>query len=148
VVGVAVVGVLVGGAEKPDRLEKAFAPARTIVDRVRAETPAGHTVLIAGSPTEMGEDLLGSVAYGLRRSGIPFVVPTLPGIGTRYDPARHPHEGVLTVEERRAGAGQLPVPVPPSAREIARVTLSAVPSDAPPDQRGTRAVVVTLAPRP
>jgi hypothetical protein len=141
-VGVAVVGALVAGAEKPDRLERAFEPARTIVDRVRAETPPGHTVFIVGSPTEMGEDLLGSVAYGLRRSGIPFVVSTLPGIGTRYDPARHPHEGVLTVTERPSGPG------PPGAREIARVTLAAVPSDAPPAQRDTRAVVVTLAPPP
>jgi hypothetical protein len=34
--------------------------------------------------------------------------------------------------------------VPAGAREIARVTLAGVPSDAPPDQRGTRPVVVTL----
>jgi hypothetical protein len=115
---------------------------------VRAEAPRGHTVFITGSATEMGENLQGSVAYGLRRSGVPFVVSSLPGIGTRYDPARHAHEGVLTIEERRAGAGPLPVPVPPAAREIARVTLSAVPSDAPPDQRGTRPVVVTLASPP
>jgi hypothetical protein len=142
---VVAVGVLVARAEKPDRLEKAFAPAGTIVERVRAAAPAGHTVFITGSATEMGEDLLGSVAYGLRRSGVAFVVETLPGIGTRYDPARHPHESVLTVDERRPGAGPLPHPVPAGTREIARVTLAGVPADAPPDQRGTRPVVVTLA---
>jgi hypothetical protein len=142
---VVAVGALVALAERPDRLERAFDPAGTIVDRVRAAAPTGHTVFITGSATEMGEDLLGSVAYGLRRSGIPFVVSTLPGIGTRYDPARHPHDSVLTVDERRPGAGPLPHPVPAGAREIARVTLAGVPADAPPDQRGTRAVVVTFA---
>ncbi|MEA2471449.1 MAG: hypothetical protein QOE38_2448, partial [Thermoleophilaceae bacterium] len=64
------------------------------------------------------------------------------------DPARHPHGGVLTVDERRAGAAPAPVPRPAPAREIARVTLSNVPADAPPAQRGTRPVYVTLAPRP
>jgi hypothetical protein len=143
------VGVLVAVEERPDRLEKAFHPAGTIIDRVRGSAQAGHTVLIAGSPTEMGENLLGSVAYALRRSGVPFVVESLPGIGTRYSPASHPHDSTLTVEERRPGVGALPVPAPAAnAREIARVTLSGVPADAPPDQRGTRPVVVTLFPPP
>jgi hypothetical protein len=142
VLAVTAVGAFVAGAEKPDRLENAFSPARSIVDRVRAEVPAGETVFITGSATEMGENLQGSVAYGLRRSGVPFVVSSLPGIGTRYDPAQHPHESVLTVTERPSPGS------PPAGREIARVTLSDVPADAPPDQRGTRPVVVTLAPRP
>ena len=150
---VVAVGVLVAVEEKPDRLEKAFHPAGTIIDRVRGTAPAGHTVLITGSPTEMGENLLGSVAYALRRSGVPFVVETLPGIGTRYSPASHPHDSTLTVEERRPGAGAPSVPgsrpAPgANAREIARVILSGVPADAPPDQRGTRPVVVTLVAPP
>jgi hypothetical protein len=71
------------------------------------------------------------------------VVETLPGIGTRYSPTSHPHDSTLTVEERRPGVGPLPAPGA-NPREIARVTLSGVPADAPPDQRGTRPVVVTL----
>jgi hypothetical protein len=138
----------VAAAERPDRLEKAYDPARAIVDAVRARAPAGHTVFVTGSRSEMGENLQGSVAYGLRRSGVPFVVTSLPGIGTRYDPARHPHDSVLTVDERRPGAAVAPRPAVPPAREIARVTLSGVPDDVLPEQRAVRPVVVTLGPPP
>jgi hypothetical protein len=148
VAGVAAVGALVAAAERPDRLENAFDPARAIVDAVRTRTPAGRTVFITGSRSEMGENLQGSVAYGLRRSGVPFVVTSLPGIGTRYDPARHPHDSVLVVDERREGAAVAPRPAVPPARRVARVTLSDVPADVLPDQRAPRPVVVTLGPPP
>jgi hypothetical protein len=142
VLGLGALGAVVAAAEEPDRLENAFDPARTIVERVRAETPRDGTVFITGSPTEMGENLQGSVAYGLRRSGVPFVVSSLPGIGTRYDPLRRAHDRVLTVTERPAAGSAAPA----TAREIARVTLAGVPADAPPDQRDARPVVVTLSP--
>jgi hypothetical protein len=145
---VVVVGALVAAAERPDRLQRAYDPARAIVDAVRAQVPAGHTVFVTGSRSEMGENLQGGVAYGLRRSGVPFVVTSLPGIGTRYDPARHAHDSVLTVDERRPGAAVAPRPLVPPARVIARVTLAGVPDDVLPEQRGVRPVVVTLGPPP
>jgi hypothetical protein len=148
VAGVAAAGGLVAGAESPDRLENAFGPARAIIDAVRAQTPPGHTVFVTGSRSEMGENLQGSAAYALRRSRVPFVVTSLPGIGTRYDPGRHPHDSVLTVDERRPGAAVAPRPAVPPAREVARVTLSGVPADVLPEQRAARPVVVTLGPPP
>jgi hypothetical protein len=134
VVGVAAVAGVVASSGEPDRLEHAFRPARTIVDRVRTQTPPGGTVLVTGSPDEIGVDLQGAVAYALRSSGVPFVVSSLPGIGTRYDPARHPHDRSMAVTDRPARGG----------REIARVVLVDVPADAPSGGRGPRTVLVTL----
>jgi hypothetical protein len=97
--------------------------------------------MVQGSATEIATDLQGGVAYALRRSGVPFVVSSLPGIGTRYDPGRHPHTRVLEVLDR-PGPGQA------GAGVIARVVLTDVPSDAPPAERAHRAIVVTLTPAP
>ena len=133
VVSVAVAGALVAAGEKHDRLENAFDPAATIVERVRAGVVRSGTVFITGDRDEIAVDLQGAIAYGLRSRGLPFVVSSLPGIGTRYDPARHPHDMVLAVTAQRPAAG---------ARVIARAVLVNVPSDAP---RARRAVFVTLS---
>jgi hypothetical protein len=138
-VAVAAIGAVVAAGGKPDRLENAFDPAHAIVDGVRAQTPRGGTVLITGSPSEIVTDLKAAIAYGLRSSGIRFVLSDPPGIGTRYDPARRPHDRAMEVIEQPT-AGQA------DSRVIARAVLVNVPSDAPPPERGPRAVVVRLLP--
>jgi hypothetical protein len=140
--GVAAAGTVVAAGGEPERLEHAFTPARAIVDRVRAGTPPGATVAITGSTTETATDLQGAVAYALRSRGAGFVVSSLPGIGTRYDPARRAHDGVIEVVD------PAPAAPAPGVNEIARVTLVDVPADAPAEQRGPRAVAVTLARAP
>jgi hypothetical protein len=139
VLAVAAVGGVVAGAGEPDRLERLFAPARKIVDGVTAATPAGGAVLVQGSAGEIATDLQGGVAYVLRRQGVPFVVSTLPGIGTRYDPGRNGHDRVMEVIER-------PQPAGTRGRVIARAVVSDVPANGSPLQRAARALVVTLAP--
>jgi hypothetical protein len=139
VAAVVVIGAIAAAAGKHDRLENAFRPARAIVDSARHAAPSSGTVMIGGSASEVATDLQGGVALGLRRSGVPFVVSTLPGIGTRYDPARHPHDHVMAVIERPP-AGQA------TAQVIARALLDDVPADAPPAERAARPVVLTLAP--
>jgi hypothetical protein len=131
---VLVVGVLVAAGEKRDRLEGLFGPARAIADRAVAGAPRSGTVFITGDPGEVTTDLQGALAYALRDHGIPFVVSSLPGIGTRYDPARTAAGTVLTVTSR---------PPPGGVRVIAHEVVENVPADAPP---GRRTVYVTLAP--
>jgi hypothetical protein len=132
VVAVAAVGALVAAGGKHDRLENAFDPAGAIVDRVPAGIPRGTTVFITGDPNEIATDLEGAIAYALRDSGRHFVVSSLPGIGTRYDPAKQGHDMVLSVTEH-----------PGPGRVIARALLVNVPSDGPPARRVFH---VTLAP--
>ena len=136
VLGVAAVGALVAAGGKPDRLEHLFRPARTIVDRVRAEAPAGRGVLVTGAADEVGFNVQSAVVYALRSDGVRFV-SRLQGLGTHNDPGRHPHDSVMEVADRRGGA-------PGPGRVIARVTLVDVPADALPSERGPRPVVVTL----
>ena len=139
VAAVAAIGAVVASHGRPNRLERAFGPARRIADRVRARTPPGATVLIVGSPaTEVGTDLVGVVAYALRGDGVPFVVGSLPGIGTRYDPGRHRYGRRIDLIER-------PTPAQAGGDVLARVVLDGVPSDAPPRQRAARTVVVKLS---
>jgi hypothetical protein len=130
-VTVAVIGALVAAGENRNRLEPLFKPARAVADRVRAGTPRGATVLITGDRGEIAVDLQSAVAYAMRRSGLSFVVSSLPGIGTRYDPARRPHDSVMTVTEHP----------PPGSRVLVREELVNVPADAPP---GRRTFFVTL----
>jgi hypothetical protein len=132
VVAVAAVGVLVAAGGKDDRLERAFDPARTIVEVVPGSIPRSATVFITGDPNEVATDLEGAIAYALRGDGRHFVVSSLPGIGSRYDPAGHAHDMVLTVTEH-----------PGPGRVIARAVFVDVPSDAPPARR---TFYVTLAP--
>jgi hypothetical protein len=131
---VAGVGALVAAGENRNRLEGLFAPARAIADRVRAETPPQTTVFITGDKNEAATDLQSAVAYALRSGGRPFVVSSLPGIGTRYDPSRHPYDLVMTVTEHPS-AGRRP---------IAREVVVKAPGDALP---GRRTFFVTLARR-
>jgi hypothetical protein len=135
---VAAVGAVVAAHGKPNRLEPLFHPAHTMAARLDADTPPGGAVLVTGPRTFMGLDLEGVVAYALRRRGVPFVTSNLPGIGTRYDPRRHPHDRVMAVSERLR-------PAPVRGRVIARVMLPG-PRDAPPAERAPRPVVVTLVP--
>jgi hypothetical protein len=134
VLAVAGVGALVAAGENRDRLETLFAPARTIADHVRAEAPPEATVFITGDKGEVATDLQSAVAYALRGSGRRFVVSSLPGIGTRYDPNRHPHDWVMTVTEHPS----------PGSRVVVREAVVNAPIDAPP---GRRTFFVTLAPR-
>lgn len=138
-VGVAVLGAVVAAGGKPDRLENAFDPAHTIVDAVRAQAPRGGTVRITGAKSEIHTDLKGAIAYGLRRSGIRFVASDPPGIGTRYDPARHPADRVMEVIAQPSAART-------GDRVIARAVFVNVPSDAPPTQPARGIIAVTLVP--
>jgi hypothetical protein len=134
VLAVAGIGALVAAGENRDRLEPLFGHARTVADRVRAGTPPEATVFITGDKNEVATDLQSAVAYAFRTSGRRFVVSSLPGIGTRYDPNRHPHDLVMTVTEHPT----------PGTRVIAREVVVNVPADAPP---GQRTFFVTLTPR-
>jgi hypothetical protein len=96
-------------------------------------------VLITGPHSETVTDLKGAIAYALRSSGVRFVGSAPPGIGTRYDPAKHPHDQVMEVVEQPADA-------PAGGGVIARAVFDDFPSDAPPRERARRAVVVTLTP--
>jgi hypothetical protein len=75
--------------------------------------------------------------YALRDHGIRFVSDSLPGLGTRYRPADHPHDRMMRVLDLPRAA---PAPGDAVARAIVRDGIS---------HRGeTRRVVLTLAPRP
>jgi hypothetical protein len=124
-VAVAVIGAVVAAGENRNRLETLFRPARAVADHVRADAPRGATVLITGDRNEIALGLQSAVAYAMRDEGLSFVNSSLPGIGTRYDPARHPHDMVMTVTEHPV-AGD-----PVFAREV----LVNVPANGPPSRR-------------
>jgi hypothetical protein len=132
-VAVLAIGAVVAVGENRNRLEPLFAPASAIGDRVRAVTSPGDTVLITGDSNELATDLQSAVAYAMCGSGLRFVVSSLPGIGTRYDPGKHPHTSVMTVT----------VHPPPGIRVIAREVVVNAPADAPPNRR---TFYVTLGP--
>jgi hypothetical protein len=134
---VAAIGAVVAGGGGRDRFEPAFDRFHSIVDAVRSRVPAGGSVVIEGPRTEIGTELKGALAYALRDRGARFLSADPPGIGTRYDPALHPHDASLEVEEGAA---------PGSGRVIAREVIEGVPPDAPPAARAPRTVVVRLAP--
>lgn len=138
VLGVAAVAALVAAGGKPDRLARAYEPSRKLGDLVRAATPRRGTVSISGSKSELGINLVATMAYALRTEGVSFVTSSVPGIGARYDPARHPHDRSLVLSEGSA-------PVPAGAREVARVVLNGVPADGPPSVRGPHVFRVTLS---
>jgi hypothetical protein len=125
VLAVAAVGAAIAAGENRNRLETLFAPARAVADRVRADAPRGPTIFITGDKNEIALGLQSAVAYAMRDEGLSFVVSSLPGIGTRYDPGRHPHDLVMTVTEHPA----------PGAPIFTREVLVNVPADAPPSRR-------------
>lgn len=138
--GLTAAAVAVSAAEQPERIERAFAPAHRLFSRVRNELPEGHTFLITGSITELGNDFQAGLAYALRADGRRFVASTLPGIGSRYDASRRSHDLVLSVLEA-------PPRLPPGSRVLARVRLARVPADPRrPDWVRARDMVVTLGP--
>jgi hypothetical protein len=134
VLAVAAVGAAVAAGENRNRLETLYAPAHAVANRVRADTPRGPTIFITGDKNEIALALQSAVAFAMRDEGLRFVVSSLPGIGTRYDPGRHPYDMVMTVTEHPARG----------ARVFAREVLVNVPADAPPSRR---TFFVTLAPR-
>jgi hypothetical protein len=127
--------VAAGG--KADRLSHGYRPARTIVASIARNVPARRVPLVEGSRTSVGFAFQGAAIYALRRNGVRFVCSRLPGIGSRYDPARNAHGSVMEVLD--GGAPRRPV--------IARAVVRDVPADVAPTQRRARPVVVTLAPR-
>jgi hypothetical protein len=134
VIAVAGVGGVVAAGENRNRLETMFRPARSIADRVRADAPRDATFLVTGERNEIAIALQSAVAFAMRDEGLRFVNSSLPGLGTRYDPDRHPHDLVMTVTEHPA----------PGARVFTREELVNVPADGPPSRR---TFYVTLAPR-
>jgi hypothetical protein len=134
-VAVAAAGILVALDLGRDRLHGMFRPASSIADRVVAAVPPSAVVFVRGDNSELAFDLEGAIAYRLRDQGVGFVTGSLPGIGTRYDPVRHPHTMTVSVTGR---------PPRPGERLVSRVTFVNVPSDAPP---GRRTYYVTLARR-
>lgn len=131
----AVAGVVVAAGLGPDQLRGAYRPAGSIADRVIAVVPHPEKVFVRGDTSDLAFDLQGTLAYRLRDEGIAFVVDSLPGIGTRYDPAQHPHTTTLTVSGTPPGAHE---------RLVTRATFGNVPSNGPP-RRHT--YYVTLARR-
>ena len=124
VAGVAAVGALVAAGQDAYRLQNVFEPARSLADRTRAGAPEG-TVLITGDENEVSGNLQSAIAYAMRTEGRPFVMTSLLGLGSRYDPRRHPPDAILTVTEHpRRGA-----------RVLAREVLVDVPAEAAPSRR-------------
>ena len=130
--GVAALAAVVAAGGGPERFEKAFDRTHSLVDAARAQVPAGGTVMIDGPLTEIGTELKGAIAYGLRDKGVRFLSADPPGIGTRYDPALHPHDRVLQVDAVPLAGG----------RVIAREVLRGVPTSQDPPAP----VVLTLKP--
>src|SRR5215211_5320582 len=121
VVAVTAVALSVAAGAGPDRLEGAWKPADRLLAALRHEAPPG-TLRVTGPKTTLGFELQGGAVLTLRQRG-PRPLSSLPGVGTPYDPRRHPHDGVVRVGDRR-----------PAGRVIARATLS-----------GGRVLTATLA---
>jgi len=121
VVAVTAVALSVAAGAGPDRLEGAWKPADRLLAALRHEAPPG-TLRVTGPKTTLGFELQGGAVLTLRQRG-PRPLSSLPGVGTPYDPRRHPHDGVVRVGDRR-----------PAGRVIARATLS-----------GRRVLTATLA---
>jgi hypothetical protein len=138
VAGVTVISALIAGGGEADTFAPAFDPTRAMVDAARAAVPKDATVVVEGPRTIVLSELKGAIALGLRREGARFLSADPPGIGTRYDPARHPHSGSLEVTEGAPQAG--------GGRVIEREQIDGVPADAPPAERARRTVVLTLKP--
>lgn len=139
VAAMAAIGAAVASGGNPDRFQKAFDSTRDIVDAVGDRASGAGTVLIEGPRTEIASELKGAIAYGLRGRGVRFLSADPPGIGTRYDPARHTHDVSIELVVVEGDAAQ-----PNAGEVIAREVLGGVPADAAPAQRARRTVVVTL----
>jgi hypothetical protein len=120
---------------KDDRLESAFGPSSAVAQAVRGPVRGAGTVLVSGVSGEGSFVIQSAIVNELRRIGVPFVVSSLPGIGTRYDPAKRPHDAVVAVYAREAPAS--------AGRVVARVVLRDFPTDAP---RPAQQFVVTIRP--
>lgn len=135
---VAAIGAVVAGAGGPDRFQPAFDQIHRIVDRsAAAAAPGADGLVLGGALTEVATEVRGAIAYRLRGEGVRVLSASPPGIGTRYDPALHPHSREIDVTE---GPGQ------GRGRLVAREVLPGVPSAQPGGARGPRAVTVSVAP--
>jgi hypothetical protein len=142
VVGVALIGTVVASSLSADPFASSFTRIHRLVNAARDAAPTGETVVIDGSRTALASEIKGAVAYGLRDRGVRFLSADPPGIGTRYDPALHPHRGGLNV---LVGAETLTPPGRVVAREV-------LPPDAPGTRRTPRTgraaepVVISISP--
>jgi hypothetical protein len=119
---VAVAGAAVGIAQPGDSKSWLYAPARTAIDRLEAELPAGDRVFVAAAPFEV----YGAVTYALRRHGVRVLVAPrfVEAMGSYYDVTGRRYDHSVVLEQ---GYG----PAPVGGRVLARIPVRGpVPADA------------------